>query len=136
MQQQQGAQYMQQQGHQMTQQQLMAARSSLLYSQQPFSGLQQLGVSGSSGLHMLQQQQQSEGCSNVNVGGSSSSSGAMGGFPDFVRAGEGLHGGGGRSLLGGSSSKHDIGMGSGEGRGNGGDGGENLYLKSSDDNAN
>lgn len=122
-----------QQMTQQQQQQLMAARSSLLYSQQqPFSGLQQLGGGGgSSGLHMLQQ---NEACSNVNVGGSSSS-GTMGGFPDFVRGGDGLHGGG-RSLLG-SSSKQDIGMGSSEGRGNGGgDGGENLYLKSSDDNAN
>ncbi|KAK7337926.1 hypothetical protein VNO77_18518 [Canavalia gladiata] len=131
---QQGAHYMQaQQVQQMTPQQLMAARSSLLYAQQPFSALQQqqgmqsqLGVSsgGSAGLHMLQ----SEG-SNVNVGGS----GGGGGFPDFVRGstGEGLHSGG-RGIIG--SSKHDI-VSSGEGRGgtSAAEGGETLYLKSADD---
>nr|AFK36530.1 unknown [Lotus japonicus] len=130
---QQGAHYMQaQQAQQMTQQQLMAARSSLLYSQQPYSSLQQqqqalqtqLGVSsgGSQGLHMLQSE-----ASNVNVGGSASM--GSGGFPDFIR-GEGLHGGGGRGLIG--SSKQDMGGSDGRG-GSSGEGGENLYLKSADD---
>ncbi|KAH1079429.1 hypothetical protein GYH30_054130 [Glycine max] len=120
---QQGAQYMQaqQQAQQMTPQQLMAARSSLLYAQQPYSALQQqqamhTALGSSSGLHMLQ----SEG-SNVNVGG---------GFPDFVRGGsstgEGLHSGG-RGIIG--SSKQEMGS-SSEGRG---EGGENLYLKVADD---
>ncbi|RHN49422.1 putative transcription factor SSXT family [Medicago truncatula] len=133
-QQQGGAHYMQAQ--QMTQQQqLMAARSSLLFAQQqqqqPYSALQQhqLGGGGTSGLHMMQ----SEACSNMNVGGSSSSTlGSGGGFPDFIRGGgEGLH----RSLIGGSGKQQEIGMSSSsdQGRGGGGDGGENLYLKSSDD---
>ncbi|XP_027352854.1 GRF1-interacting factor 1-like isoform X2 [Abrus precatorius] len=127
---QQGAHYMQaQQAQQMTPQQLMAARSSLLYTQQPYTALQQQQgmhshLGGSAGLHLLQ----SEG-SNVNVGGSSGTLGS-GGFPDFVRAstGEGLH----RGIIG--SSKQDIG-GSGEGRGgsSGAEGGETLYLKSADD---
>ncbi|KOM55658.1 hypothetical protein LR48_Vigan10g155000, partial [Vigna angularis] len=129
---QQGAHYMQaQQAQQMTPQQLMAARSSHLYAQQPYSALQQQQVmhsqlGGSSGLHMLQ----SEG-SNVNVGSGSSTLGGSGGFPDFVRGstGEGLHG---RSMLGGSG-KQDIG-GSGDGRGgSSGEGGESLYLKSAED---
>ncbi|XP_020239209.2 GRF1-interacting factor 1 isoform X2 [Cajanus cajan] len=130
---QQGAHYMQaQQAQQMTPQQLMAARSSLLYAQQPYSALQQqqgmhshLGTS--SGLHMMQ----SEG-NNVNVGSGSSSIGGSGGFPDFIRGstGEGLHSAG-RGMIG--SSKQDIG-GSGDGRGgSSGEGGETLYLKSADD---
>jgi len=130
---QQGAHYMQaQQAQQMTPQQLMAARSSHLYAQQPYSALQQQQVmhsqlGGSSGLHMLQ----NEG-SNVNVGsGSATLGGGSGGFPDFIRGstGEGLHG---RSMIGGSS-KQDIG-GSGDGRGgSSGEGGESLYLKSAED---
>ncbi|KAL2345812.1 hypothetical protein Fmac_007097 [Flemingia macrophylla] len=130
---QQGGHYMQaQQAQQMTPQQLMAARSSLLYLQQPYSALQQqqamhnqLGVS--SGLHMMQ----SEG-NNVNVGPGSSSIGGSGGFPDFIRGstGEGLHSAG-RGIIG--SSKQDIG-GSSDGRGgSSGEGGETLYLKSADD---
>ncbi|KAK2419268.1 GRF1-interacting factor [Trifolium repens] len=133
-QQQGGAHYMQAQ--QMTQQQLMAARSNLLYAQQqqqqPYSALQQhqLSGGGTSGLHMMQ----SEACSNMNVGGSSSStlgSGGGGGFPDFIRGGggDGLH----RNLIGGSGKQSEIGMGSSSDQGRGGDGGENLYLKSSDD---
>ncbi|ESW16841.1 hypothetical protein PHAVU_007G189200 [Phaseolus vulgaris] len=121
---QQGAHYMQaQQAQQMSQQQLMASRSSLLYAQQPFSGLQQqqglhsqLGMSssGSQGFHMLE----SEG---TTVGGNATI--GSGGFPDFVRIG--------------SSGKQDIGS-SGEGRGgsssgHSGDGGETLYLKSAAD---
>ncbi|XP_061340491.1 GRF1-interacting factor 1 [Gastrolobium bilobum] len=131
---QQGAHYLQgQQAQQLTQQQLMAARSSLLYTQQPYSALQQqqalhsqLGMNsggGSQGLHMLH----GDG-NNVNVGGSATMS--SGGFPDFARgsSGEGLHSAG-RGIIG--SSKHDIGS-SSEGR-NAGEGGENLYLKSADD---
>ncbi|TKY52110.1 GRF1-interacting factor 1 [Spatholobus suberectus] len=120
---QQGAHYMQaQQAQQMTQQQLMASRSSLLYTQQPFSVLQQqqglhsqLGMSssGSAGLHMLQSEA-------TNVGGSATI--GTGGFPDFVRIGNG---------------KQDIGS-SGDGRGgsssgHSGDGGETLYLRSAAD---
>ncbi|XP_020205443.1 GRF1-interacting factor 1 isoform X1 [Cajanus cajan] len=117
---QQGAHYMQaQQAQQMSQQQLMASRSSLLYAQQPFSVLQQqqgmhnqLGMSssGTQGLHMLQNE-----ATNATMG--------SGGFPDFVRIGGG---------------KQDIGGSSGEGRGgsssgHSGDGGETLYLKSAAD---
>lgn len=128
-----GAHYMQhQQSQPMTPQSLMAARSSMVYSQQQFSVLQQqqalhgqLGMSsgGSSGLHMLQ----SEGST---AGGSGSLGG--GGFPDFGRgsSGEGLH-------SRGMGSKHDIGSsGSAEGRGGSSgsqDGGETLYLKGADD---
>ncbi|TYH45955.1 hypothetical protein ES332_D11G302000v1 [Gossypium tomentosum] len=132
--------YMQhQQAQQMTQQSLMAARSSMLYSQQPFYALQQqqqqalhsqLGMSsgGSTGLHMLQ--------TESSTAGGSGALGA-GGFPDFGRgsSGEGIHGG--RPMAGGS--KQDIGSaGSAEGRGGssggrGGDGGETLYLKAADD---
>ncbi|KAG4908532.1 hypothetical protein AAZX31_20G212600 [Glycine max] len=122
---QQGAHYMQaQQAQQMSQQQLMASRSSLLYSQQPFSVLQQqqgmhsqLGMSsnGSQGLHMLQTEA-------TNVGGNATI-GTGGRFPDFVRI---------------ASGKQDIGS-SGEGRGgsssgHSGDGGETLnYLKAAGD---
>ncbi|KAH7543279.1 hypothetical protein FEM48_Zijuj02G0167500 [Ziziphus jujuba var. spinosa] len=131
-----GAHYMQQhqQAQQMTPQSLMAARSSMLYSQQSFSTLQQqalhgqLGMSsgGSAGLHMLQSD-------TGNAGGNGPL--GTGGFPDFGRgsAGEGLH----RGMAGGS--KQDMGSaGSAEGRGgssggHGGDGGETLYLKSADD---
>ncbi|KAK8590234.1 hypothetical protein V6N12_024613 [Hibiscus sabdariffa] len=66
-----GGHYMQhQQAQQMTQQSLMAARSSMLYAQQPFSALQQqqalhgqLGMSfdGSTGLHMLQTESSTTG---------------------------------------------------------------------------
>ncbi|XP_022747042.1 GRF1-interacting factor 1-like [Durio zibethinus] len=134
-----GGHYMQhQQAQQMTPQSLMAARSSMLYAQQPFSGLQQqqqalhsqLGMSsgGSTALHMLQ--------SEASTAGGSGALGA-GGFPDFGRgsSGEGMHGG--RAMAGGS--KQDIGSaGSAEVRGGssggqGGDGGETLYLKASDD---
>lgn len=123
-----------QQAQQMTPQSLMAARSSMLYSQQPLSALQQqqifhgqLGMSsgGSTGLHMLQ----SEG----STAGANGSLGA-GGFPDFSRgsSAEGLHG---RGLAGGS--KQDMGSaGSAEGRGGssgGTDGGETIYLKGADD---
>ncbi|KAK6911359.1 SS18, N-terminal [Dillenia turbinata] len=121
-----GAHYMQhQQAQQMTPQSLMAARSSMLYSQQPFSALQQqalhgqlgMGPGGSTGIHMLQSE-------THNAGGS----GALGssGFPDF-----------GRSTTGGS--KQDMGSGGsvvgrgGNSGGQSGDGGETLYLKASED---
>ncbi|XP_050275235.1 GRF1-interacting factor 1 isoform X1 [Quercus robur] len=131
-----GAHYMQhQQAQQMTPQSLMAARSSMLYSQQPYSALQQqqalhsqLGMnsSGSSGLHMLQ--------SDASHAGGSGTLG-VGGFADFGRGstGEGLQSG--RGMAGGS--KQDIGSaGSAEGRGGSStshDGGETLYLKAADD---
>ncbi|WKA03204.1 hypothetical protein VitviT2T_021328 [Vitis vinifera] len=131
-----GAHYMQhQQAQQMTPQSLLAARSSMLYSQQPFSALQQqqaihsqlgMGSGGSAGLHMLQ----SEGS---NPGGNGTL--GTGGFPDFSRgtSGEGLQAAG-RGMAGGS--KQD--MGNAEGRGGnsggqGGDGGETLYLKAAED---
>lgn len=108
---QQGTQYMQgQQAQPMTQQQLMAARSSLLYAQQPYSALQQqqalhsqLGMASSgAGLHMLQTE------------GATSSA-----FPDFARATKQLD-------IGTSADHQARGGASGEG-------GETLYLKSSDD---
>ncbi|KAI3734570.1 hypothetical protein L6452_14041 [Arctium lappa] len=115
--------YMQQhqQVQQMSPQALMAARSSMLYSQQQYSSLQQqaamhsqLGMNssgggGSSGLHMLQ--------SDSTAGGSGGGHLGIGGFPDFSR-------------------KQDIGLSGSttEGRGCGGDGGgETLYLKSADE---
>ncbi|XP_055802275.1 GRF1-interacting factor 1-like [Solanum dulcamara] len=117
-------QQQQQQAQQMATQQLMAARSSsMLYGQQqqpqlsPFQqqGLHssQLGMSsgsgGSTGLHHMLQSE-----SSPHGGGSG------GGFPhDFGRA-----------------NKQDIGSSmSAEARGgsSGGDGGENLYLKASED---
>ncbi|XP_062084438.1 GRF1-interacting factor 1 isoform X2 [Humulus lupulus] len=127
-----GGHYMQQhqQAQQITQQSLMGGGSSMLYNQQPFTALQQqalhsqLGMSsgGNSGLHMLQNDMGSAGGSGPLGGG---------GFPDFGRgAGEGMH----RGMAGGS--KQDMGSsGSAEGRGgsSGGDGGETLYLKSTDD---
>ncbi|XP_059665780.1 GRF1-interacting factor 1-like [Cornus florida] len=134
-----GAHYLQhQQAQQMTPQSFMAARSSMLYGQQPFSTLQQqqalhsqLGMSsgGSSGIHMLQ--------SEANSAGGSGPVGA-GGFPDFGRStsGEGLQASGRGMVMG---SKHDIGTaGSAEGRGgslgsHGGDGGETLYLRAAEE---
>lgn len=117
-----GSHYMQQhqQAQQMSPQALMAARSSVLYSQQQYSSLQQqaaihspLGmnsVGGSSGLHMLHSD------SNSTAGGSGSHLG-IGGFPDFSRKQD--------IALSGSTN---------EGRGGGGaDGGETLYLKSADE---
>ncbi|XAR64913.1 hypothetical protein NMG60_11008805 [Bertholletia excelsa] len=128
-----GAHYMQQQQQQaqpMTPHSLMAARSSMLYSQQQLSALQQqplhsqLGMSsgGSSGPNILQSE-----------GNNAGSTGALGGggFPDFGRD---VFQGAGRGMA--SGGKQDIG--SGEGRqgtsgGHSGDGGETLYLKASDD---
>ncbi|GJY55542.1 GRF1-interacting factor 1-like protein [Tanacetum coccineum] len=112
-----GSHYMNQhqQAQQMSPQALMAARSSMLYSQQQYSSLQQqaalhsqLGMNsggGSSGLHMLQSDSTSGGGSGSHLG--------IGGFPDFTR-------------------KQDIGLAGSttEGRG---DGGETLYLKSADE---
>ncbi|XP_027111217.2 GRF1-interacting factor 1-like isoform X1 [Coffea arabica] len=134
-----GPHYLQhQQAQQMTPQSLMAARSSMLYGQQPFSALQQqqalhsqLGMSpgGSSGIHILQGEAHGAGSSGVLGGG---------GFPDFGRgtAGEGLQ----VAARGMSSgSKHDLGGAmSAEGRGgssggHNGDASETLYLKSADD---
>ncbi|XP_021677980.2 GRF1-interacting factor 1 isoform X2 [Hevea brasiliensis] len=127
-----GAPYMQhQQAQQMTPQSLMAARSSMLYTQQQFAALQQqqalhsqLGLSsgGSPGLHMLQ--------SEAGTAGGSGGLGA-GGFPDFGRDA------GGRGMACGS--KQDIGSAvptegrGGNSGGGGSDGGETLYLKSADD---
>ncbi|KAG6586325.1 GRF1-interacting factor 1, partial [Cucurbita argyrosperma subsp. sororia] len=136
-----GGHYIQhQQAQQMTPQSLMAARSSMLYTQQPFSSLQQqalhsqLGMTsgGGIGFNMLQNDAANAGGNGGALGGGG---GGGGGFPDFSHnaAADSLH----RSLAGGS--KQDMGgTGSGEGRGgssgsHGGDGGENLYLKSADD---
>lgn len=118
-----GSHYLQQhqQAQQMTPQALMAARSSMLYSQQPFSSLQQqqqalhsqLGMSsgGSSGLHMLQSEANSSGGSGALGGG---------GFGDFGRGT-----GGNKQDIGGNEG--------GRGGSSGGDGGETLYLKSAED---
>ncbi|CAA2970218.1 grf1-interacting factor 1 [Olea europaea subsp. europaea] len=128
-----GAHYMQhQQAQQMTPQSLMAARSSMLYSQQQYSALQQqalhsqlgMNTGGSSGL-MLQGEPHGAG-----------GSGGLGGvgFPDFGRSttGEGLHASG-RSMAGGGKQEVRSG-GPAEGRGgSSGDGGESLYLKDADD---
>ncbi|KAI3793577.1 hypothetical protein L1987_36197 [Smallanthus sonchifolius] len=117
-----GSHYMQQhqQVQQMSPQALMAARSSMMYNtQQQYSslpmhshlGMNSGGGTGTSGLHMLQSD------NNAAVGGTGHLSG---GFPHFGRKqdiGEGRGGGGG-----GSSG--------------GGDGGETLYLKSPDDKGN
>ncbi|CAL5390961.1 unnamed protein product [Camellia sinensis] len=129
-----GGHYLQQhqQAQQMTPQSLMAARSSMLYSQQQFSALQQqqalhsqLGMSsgGSSGLHMLQSEANSSGTTGGALG--------AGGFPDFGRGstGEGLQASGrGKQEIGSSE-----GRGGGSSGGHGGEGGESLYLKASED---
>ncbi|XP_028063678.1 GRF1-interacting factor 1 isoform X2 [Camellia sinensis] len=129
-----GGHYLQQhqQAQQMTPQSLMAARSSMLYSQQQFSALQQqqalhsqLGMSsgGSSGLHMLQSEANSSGTTGGALG--------AGGFPDFGRGstGEGLQASGrGKQEIGSSE-----GRGGGSSGGNGGEGGESLYLKAGED---
>lgn len=134
-----GAHYMQhQQAQQMTPQSLLAARSSMLYTQQPFSAMQQqqaihsqLGMSsgGSAGLNMLQSEAGNAG-GNGTLG--------TGGFPDFSRgtAGEGLQAGAGRGMAGGG--KQDMGNAEGRGGNSGGgqgsgDGGETLYLKAAED---
>lgn len=120
------ARYMQQQAQQMTPQSLMAARSSMMYTQSPMSALQQqaamhshLGMSSggdSTGFTMLH--------GEAGVGGNGTPSGG-GVFPDFGR----------------SSGKQEMGS---EGRGGGGcssgrqngDGTEPLYLKGSDEDGN
>lgn len=127
---------MQLQTPQMTPQSLMAARSSMLYSQQPFTALQQqnlhnqLGMTsgGSTGLNMLQSDANNAGV-NSQLGG--------GGFLDFGRGSgvEGLH----RGMATNSMIKQDFGSGgstedrggSSGSHGGGGDGGETLYLKAS-----
>lgn len=128
-----GSPYMQhQQAQQMTQQSLIAARSSMLYAQQPFSALQQqqalhnqLGMSsgGSTGLHLLQ--------SEASTAGGSGALGA-GGFPDFGRgsSGEGMHTGGSKQDIRTAGSTEGRGGSSG---GQGSEGGETLYLKAADD---
>ncbi|CAL5386003.1 unnamed protein product [Camellia sinensis] len=129
-----GGHYLQQhqQAQQMTPQSLMATRSSMLYSQQQFSALQQqqalhsqLGMSsgGSSGLHMLQSEANSSGTTGGALG--------AGGFPNFGRGstGEGLQASGrGKQEIGSSE-----GRGGGSSGGHGGEGGESLYLKASED---
>lgn len=112
-----GAHYLQhQQAQPMTTQSVMAARNPMLYAQQSHPFLQQhqalhsqLGMSSAStsGLHMLQ-----------------SDTSNTGGFPEFGR-------GSGLGMAGGI--KHDVGSSGGQGGSGSGDGGENLYLKSSDD---
>ncbi|XP_055831474.1 GRF1-interacting factor 1-like [Solanum dulcamara] len=130
-----GAHYLQQQqeAHQLTTQSLMdAARSSsMLYGQQQQQQQQaayhsqQLGMSSSGGgtsggLHMLQSENTHS--ASMSLGGGDGG----GGFPDF---GRGL--GSGNKLEMGSSMS-DQGRG-GSSTGHGCDGGENLYLKSSED---
>ncbi|KAL3750391.1 hypothetical protein ACJRO7_011400 [Eucalyptus globulus] len=117
-----GSYYVQhQQAQQMTQQSLMAARSSMLYTQQqPYPSLHgQLSMSSGSGLNILQSESSHSGGSGALGGG---------GFPEGLQVG-------GRGMAGGN--KHDVGSSSsGEGRGGGqggADGGETLYLKSADD---
>ncbi|KAF8392248.1 hypothetical protein HHK36_022590 [Tetracentron sinense] len=128
-----GAHYMQhQQAQQMTPQSLMAARSSMLYAQQPLSALQQqqalhsqLGMSsgGNNGLHMLH----SEANAHSALG--------TGNFAELGRgtAGEGLQAASRGVTV---ASKQDVrSSGSAEGRGGGNsgvqgvDGGESMYLK-------
>ncbi|RZC52227.1 hypothetical protein C5167_020654 [Papaver somniferum] len=137
---QQGAHYLQhQQAQAMTPQSLMAARSSMLYGQQPMSAMQQqqamhsqLGMNSgvsNNGLHMMH----SEG----GMGGGNGSMG--GGFPDFGRsnASEGLQS---RGVT--IASKHEVGNAdSNEGRGgnsggHGGEAGEQMYLKGGDEEGN
>ncbi|KAI3898701.1 hypothetical protein MKW98_000814 [Papaver atlanticum] len=137
---QQGAHYLQhQQAQAMTPQSLMAARSSMLYGQQPISAVQQqqamhsqLGMNSgvnSNGLHMMH-----------GEGGMGGGNGSMGGgFPDFGRsnASEGLQS---RGVT--IASKHEVGnAGSNEGRGgnsggHGGEAGEQMYLKGGDEEGN
>ncbi|CAO2837033.1 unnamed protein product [Amaranthus hypochondriacus] len=111
-----GAHYMQQQQQQaqsMSPQAIMAARSSMLYSQQAYPTLQQ-----SQALHASQMGMNSPGSSGLTMlqgePHSSSSSGMLGGYHDFGRI------------------KQDIGSSDGRG-GSSSDGGEALYLKSGDD---
>ncbi|KAL9259124.1 GRF1-interacting factor 1-like protein [Drosera capensis] len=126
------AHYMQQ--HQqvlaMSPQAMMAARSSMLYNQQPYAALQQTqglhgqlgigsGSSSSTGITMLQ------GEPNMSMAGSSAL------FSDFGRsnAGEGMLGIGSRGL-----NKQDmVSAGSADGRSHTSDGSDSLYLKSPDD---
>lgn len=135
-----GAHYLQQQqqAQQLTSQSLMAAArsSSMLYAhqQQPLSSLQQqeaayhshqLGMSSSGGgssggLHMLQSENAHS--ASISLGGGDGG----GSFPDF---GRGL---GSVNKLEMGSSVSDQRRG-GSSSGHAGDGGENLYLKSSED---
>ncbi|XP_068635308.1 GRF1-interacting factor 1-like isoform X2 [Aristolochia californica] len=133
-----GSRYLQhQQAPQMTPQSLMAARSSMMYAQQPLSALHQqqqeafqnqLGMRSGreSGLNMLH--------SETTIGGSSGTL-AAGGFPDFGRGtGDGLQGGS-RGIT--STSKGEMGTGgSSEGQGGQRDGTEPLYLKGSEEEGN
>lgn len=104
----------------------MAARSSMLYAQQPLSLLQQqqrqqatlhgqmgFNAGGSSSLHMVPTDQ-----------GASSSGSLAGGFPDFGR-GEGLP-----SVARGLPGSGKVEFGSSDGRsGQSGDGSQPLYMK-------
>lgn len=131
-----GGRYLQHQQAQSTPQSLMAARSSMLYAQQlqQQATLQsQLGMNsgGNNSLHMLH--------SDASVGGIGSLTAR--GFPDFGgrNTGEGLQSATSRGMTG--AGKQDVGSaGSAEGRGsNTGrntDGGEALYLKGSEEEAN
>lgn len=98
-----GSHYIQQQqAQQMSPQALMAARSSMMFSQQQHA--MHTGT-GTSGLHMLQTYNSNAAASGAHLGG---------GFPDFGR----------KQDIGASST--------GGGGSSGGDGGETLYLKSPD----
>lgn len=118
-----GTRYMQpQQAQQMTPHSLMAARSSMLYGQQPLSTLQQqslhnqLGMSSgaNNGLHLLH--------GETGVGGNGALTAR--GFSDFGRnSGEGLQLAS-RGLMGGVKQETSEGRG-----GHSADGTESLYLK-------
>ncbi|KAK4785226.1 hypothetical protein SAY86_001915 [Trapa natans] len=120
----------------MTPQSLMAARSSMLYAQQsPFSAMQQHHqAAAAAALHGQLSMSSGGGGSGLGILHSESSH-SGGGFPDFGRGEGGLTGGNGRLLSGGT--KHEMGSSSSaDGRGGSsgsGDGGETLYLKSTDD---
>ncbi|TMW82636.1 hypothetical protein EJD97_005489 [Solanum chilense] len=117
-------QQQQQQAQQMATQQLMAARSSsMLYGQQQQQQQQQSQLSQyQQGLHSSQL-------------GMSSGSGGSTGLHHMLQSESSPHGGGFSHDFG-RANKQDIGSSmSAEGRGgsSGGDGGENLYLKASED---
>ncbi|KAG9445188.1 hypothetical protein H6P81_016528 [Aristolochia fimbriata] len=134
-----GSRFLQhQQAQQMTPQSLMAARSSMLYAQQPLSALHQqqealqnqLGMRSGrdGGLNMLH--------GETTIGGSSGGTLTAGGFPDFGRGtGDGLQAAS-RGMT--SGSKGDMGnAGTSEGQGGQRDGNETpLYLKGSEEEGN
>lgn len=123
-----GSYYVQhQQAQPMNPQSLMAARSSMLYTQQqPYSSLHgqpSMSSGASSGLNLLQSESSHSG-GNGALGG--------GGFPEGLQVGGRGMAGGNKHDLGSSSSGEGRGSGLGSGGQGGADGGETLYLKSAD----